>query len=134
MCDTETQTSEYYTAPSTQNPRESSPEAKDDVAEKENSNDFDEISDKEIQNPREPTKEASDDLTENSGDFDEMSDTETQTTQNPNPADVEKEKSNNFGLFDNLPNNVTLTKFLPAAVETNMLNFITGKDSLEQSQ
>ena len=81
MSDTETQTSEYCTAPTTQNPREPSPEAGDDS------------------NVR-----------------------------------TEKGKSDSFGLFENPRGNVTLTKFLPAAVETNMLSFITGKDSLEQQQ
>lgn len=81
MSDTETQTSGYCTAPSTQNPREPSPEAGDD-----------------------------------------------------SNVTAERGKSDGFGLFENLPGNVTLTKFLPAAVETNMLSFITGKDSLEQQQ
>ena len=79
MSDTESQTSEYFTAPTTQTPSEPSPEAGAD-----------------------------------------------------SNVMTEKGKSDSFGLFENLPGNVTLTKFLPAAVETNMLSFITGKDSLDQ--
>ena len=82
MSDTETQSSEYCTAQSTQKPREQSePEAGDD-----------------------------------------------------GNVTAERQKSDSFGFFENLPGNATLTKFLPAAVEMNMLSFITGKDSLEQQQ
>ena len=85
MSDTETQTSEYCTAPETQEPSQPSPE------------------------------EAGDDT-------------------NVTEVTTEREKYDSFGLFENLPGNVSLTKFLPVTIENNMLNFITGKDSLEQPQ
>ena len=93
--------------------------------------------------------------------IEDMSDTETQTSEyctaletqepetqepsQPSPEEAgddtnvtevttEREKYDSFGLFENLPGNVSLTKFLPAAIENNMLSFITGKDSLEQPQ
>ena len=87
MSDTESQASEYCTAPTSQNssqPNQSSPEAAED-------------------------------------------------DNNANVTAV-REKSDSFGLLDNLPGDVTLSKFLPAAIQTNMLSFIIGKDSLEQNK
>ena len=85
MSDTESQASEYCTAPTSPNPSQQSPGAAED-----------------------------------------------DNNANNVTAEREKSESDSFGLFDNLPSDVTLSRFLPAAVQINMLSFITGKDSLEQ--
>ena len=84
MSDTESQASEYCTAPTSQNSSQPSPGAAED--------------------------------------------------DNNANVTAEREKSDSFGLLDNLPGDVTLSKFLPAAIQTNMLSFIIGKDSLEQNK
>ena len=81
MSEPETQTSEYCTAPTTQNPSQPRPEAAED----------------------------------------------------DNILTAERGKPNSFGLFDDPPKNVTLSKFLPAATEINMMRFITGNYCLEQN-
>ena len=81
MSEPETQTSEYCTAPTTQNASQPRPEAAED----------------------------------------------------DNILTAERGKPNSFGLFDDLPKNVTLSKFLPAATEINMMRFITGNYCLEQN-
>ena len=85
MSDTESQASEYCTAPTSQNSSQ----------------------------PNQPSLEAAED---------------------DNKVTAERGKSDSFGLLDNLPGDVTLSKFLPAAIQTNMLSFIIGKDSLEQNK
>ena len=88
MSDTESQASEYCTAPTSQNSSQ----------------------------PNQPSPGAAED------------------DNNTNNVTTEREKSDSFGLLDNLPGDLTLSKFLPAAIQSNMLSFITGKDSLEQNK
>ena len=71
MSDLETQTSEYCTAPTTQNPSQPRPEAAED----------------------------------------------------DNILTAERGKPNSFGLFDDLPKNVILSKFLPACQVVSLMVF-----------